>query len=86
MKHKGVRRLTVVDRKQATVGMLSADDLARCLHNLISEVLEVAALNGKNQAAWQDFYLQLTPALGLAAKVAGAQVNQPVAAPPPHLL
>ncbi len=43
MKEKGIRRLTVVDRKQAMVGMLSVDDLARCSHDLAGEVLETVA-------------------------------------------
>ncbi len=43
MKDKGVRRLTVVDRKQAMVGVLSVDDLARCSHDLAGEVLEAVA-------------------------------------------
>lgn len=43
MKTKGVRRLTVLDRKQAMVGVISVDDLARCSHDLAGEVLEVVA-------------------------------------------
>ena len=43
MKEKSVRRLMVVDRKRAIVGMLSVDDLARCSHDLAGEVLEVVA-------------------------------------------
>lgn len=43
MKEKGVRRLTVVDRKQAMVGVLSVDDLARCSHDLAGDVLEAVA-------------------------------------------
>jgi CBS domain-containing protein len=43
MKEKGVRRLTVVDRKQVMVGMLSVDDLARCSHDLAGDVLEAVA-------------------------------------------
>jgi CBS domain-containing protein len=43
MKDKGVRRLTVMDRKQAMVGVLSVDDLARCSHDLAGEVLEAVA-------------------------------------------
>jgi len=43
MKEKGVRRLTVVDRKKAMVGVLSVDDLARCSHDLAGDVLEAVA-------------------------------------------
>jgi CBS domain-containing protein len=43
MKEKGVRRLTVVDRKQAMVGLVSVDDLARCSHDLAGDVLETVA-------------------------------------------
>lgn len=43
MESKGVRRLTVLDRKKAMVGMLSVDDLARCSHDLAGEVLEAVA-------------------------------------------
>jgi CBS domain-containing protein len=43
MKEKGVRRLTVVDRKQVMVGLLSVDDLARCSHDLAGDVLEAVA-------------------------------------------
>ena len=43
MKEKGVRRLTVVDRKQTMVGVLSVDDLARCSHDLAGDVLEAVA-------------------------------------------
>jgi CBS domain-containing protein len=43
MKDKGVRRLTVMDRKQAMVGVLSVDDLARCSHDLAGDVLEAVA-------------------------------------------
>ena len=43
MKEKSVRRLTVVDRKQALVGVLSVDDLARCSHDLAGDVLEAVA-------------------------------------------
>jgi CBS domain-containing protein len=43
MKEKGVRRLTVVDRKQTIVGVLSVDDLARCSHDLAGDVLEAVA-------------------------------------------
>ena len=38
-----MRRLTVVDRKQAMVGVLSVDDLARCSHDLAGDVLEAVA-------------------------------------------
>jgi len=43
MMGKGVRRLTVVDRKQSMVGLVSVDDLARCSHNLAGEILEAVA-------------------------------------------
>lgn len=43
MKNKGVRRLTVLNRTQAMVGVLSVDDLARCSHDLAGEVLEAVA-------------------------------------------
>jgi CBS domain-containing protein len=43
MKDKSVRRLTVLDRKKAMVGVLSVDDLARCSHDLAGEVLEAVA-------------------------------------------
>ena len=43
MTNKGVRRLTVIDRNQMTVGMLSVDDLARSSHDLAGEVLEAVA-------------------------------------------
>jgi len=43
MKDKGVRRLTVLDRKQVMVGVLSVDDLARCSHDLAGQVLEAVA-------------------------------------------
>jgi CBS domain-containing protein len=43
MKEKGVRRLTVLDRQKAIVGVLSVDDLARCSHDLAGEVLEAVA-------------------------------------------
>lgn len=43
MKEKGVRRLTVLNRKRAMVGVLSVDDLARCSHDLAGEVLEAVA-------------------------------------------
>jgi CBS domain-containing protein len=43
MKNEGVRRLTVMDRKQTMVGVLSVDDLARCSHGLAGEVLDAVA-------------------------------------------
>ena len=43
MRDKGVRRLIVLSRKQAMVGILSVDDLARCSHDLAGEVLEAVA-------------------------------------------
>jgi len=43
MKEKGVRRLTVIDRKQAMVGVLSVDDLARCSHDLAGDVLDAVS-------------------------------------------
>lgn len=43
MKNKGVRRLTVLDRQQTMVGVLSVDDLARCSHELAGDVLEAVA-------------------------------------------
>ena len=43
MRNRGVRRLAVLDRKQAMVGVLSVDDLARCSHDLAGEVLEAVA-------------------------------------------
>jgi predicted transcriptional regulator len=43
MTNKGVRRLTVVSRQQATVGVLSVDDLARYSHDLAGQVLEAVA-------------------------------------------
>jgi CBS domain-containing protein len=43
MMDKGVRRLTVVDRKRAMVGVVSVDDIARCSHDLAGEVLEAVA-------------------------------------------
>ena len=43
MTNKGVRRLTVINRNQATVGLLSVDDLARCSHDMAGEVLEAVA-------------------------------------------
>ena len=43
MKEKGVRRLTVMDRKQAMVGVVSVDDLARCSHDLAGDVLDAVS-------------------------------------------
>jgi len=43
MTNKGVRRLTVINRNQATVGIVSVDDLARCSHDMVGEVLEAVA-------------------------------------------
>jgi len=43
MKAKGLRRLPVMNRQQAMVGLLSVDDLARHSHDLAGEVLEAAA-------------------------------------------
>jgi CBS domain-containing protein len=43
MKAKRLRRLTVMDRGQKVVGLLSVDDLARYSHELAGEVLEAAA-------------------------------------------
>jgi CBS domain-containing protein len=43
MTNKGVRRLTVIDRRKATVGIFSVDDLARFSHDLAGEVLEAVA-------------------------------------------
>ena len=43
MKEKGVRRLTVLNRERAMVGVLSVDDLARCSHDLAGDVLEAVA-------------------------------------------
>ena len=43
MKEKGVRRLTVLNRERAVVGLLSVDDLARCSHDLAGNVLEAVA-------------------------------------------
>jgi predicted transcriptional regulator len=43
MKNKSVRRLTVINRQQAMVGVLSVDDLARSSHDLAGEVLEAVA-------------------------------------------
>jgi CBS domain-containing protein len=43
MQSKRLRRLTVMNRKQTMVGVLSVDDLARYSHDLAGEVLEAAA-------------------------------------------
>jgi CBS domain-containing protein len=43
MKTKGLRRLPVMNRKRAMVGLLSVDDLARYSHDLAGDVLEAAA-------------------------------------------
>lgn len=43
MEAKHVRRLTVMNRDHAVVGLLSVDDLARFSHALAGEVLEAAA-------------------------------------------
>jgi hypothetical protein len=43
MTNKGVRRLTVLNRQQATVGLLSVDDLARYSHDLAGGVLVAVA-------------------------------------------
>jgi CBS domain-containing protein len=43
MEDKRVRRLPVVNRQQAMIGLLSLDDLARCSHDLAGKVLEAAA-------------------------------------------
>lgn len=43
MEQKHVRRLAVMNRKKAMVGLLSVDDLARCSHDLAGEVLEAAS-------------------------------------------
>jgi CBS domain-containing protein len=43
MEAKHVRRLTVVNKDHAIVGLLSVDDLARYSHDLAGEVLEAAA-------------------------------------------
>jgi CBS domain-containing protein len=43
MEDKGVRRLPVINRQQAMVGLLSVDDLARCSHDLAGQVLEAVA-------------------------------------------
>jgi len=43
MRTKHVRRLIVVDRNQAVVGLFSVDDLARLSHQLAGQVLESAS-------------------------------------------
>jgi len=43
MKEKHVRRLIVMNRDQAVVGLFSVDDLARLSHDLAGQVLEAAA-------------------------------------------
>lgn len=43
MEDKHIRRLTVLNREKAPVGLLSVDDLARCSHDLAGEVLEAAS-------------------------------------------
>jgi CBS domain-containing protein len=43
METKRVRRLAVLNRKNAMVGLLSVDDLARYLHNLAGKVLDAAS-------------------------------------------
>lgn len=43
MQEKHVRRLTVMNRDRAMVGMFSVDDLARYSHDLAGMVLEAAA-------------------------------------------
>jgi CBS domain-containing protein len=43
MEQKHVRRLTVMNHKNAMVGLLSVDDLARYSHDLAGEVLESAS-------------------------------------------
>jgi CBS domain-containing protein len=43
MRSKGVRRLIVMNRDLAMVGILTVDDLARCSHELAGEVLEAVA-------------------------------------------
>lgn len=43
MRNEGVRRLMVMDRNHASVGILSVDDLARCSHDLAGKVLEAVA-------------------------------------------
>lgn len=43
MKEKHLRRLPVMNRKRALVGVVSIDDLARYSHDLAGEILEQAA-------------------------------------------
>jgi len=43
MESKRLRRVAVVNRKNAMVGLLSVDDLARYSHKLAGEVLEAAS-------------------------------------------
>jgi len=43
MKEKHLRRLPVMNRKHALVGVVSIDDLARYSHDLAGEILEQAA-------------------------------------------
>jgi len=43
MTEKGVRRLAVVNRQKAIVGILSIDDLAHSSHTLAGEVLDAVA-------------------------------------------
>jgi len=43
MMEKHLRRLAVMDRKHALVGVLSVDDIARYSHNLAGEILDAAA-------------------------------------------
>jgi CBS domain-containing protein len=43
MKEKHLRRLPVINRQHALVGMVSVDDLARYSHDLAGEILELAA-------------------------------------------
>lgn len=43
MESKGLRRVAVVNRKNAMVGLLSVDDLARHSHELAGVVLEAAS-------------------------------------------
>jgi len=43
MGDKHIRRLAVLNRDKAMVGMLSVDDLARCSHVLVGDVLKATA-------------------------------------------